>query len=506
MSIFLEQIAALPGNAIQPGVDLAAACRYLNAHYFENKTEQNRRAKAARRQRFYCSAGDADMEIFIQSVIKDPVVQKKRIEFIEHAKFNNVLRRIIHELATVYALPATRTVEGDENNARYQELQRRCRMAEVMLRVNRLALLHREVFIQPRVRVLNGKPEPVIEVLIPDSFDAIGHPLDKNAEIAVALDVEFKTLNTSRQPKRIVWTTDSWFFVDAGGVPFVNEPTPHTFGRIPGVLFHIEPPSSGLFDTTTGDDLEAAHRSVWFLAILLLKESKSATKQHILQGDLTGMARAQAADTDVPIELPEGATATTVDNSMDLGAYLATMRGVFETAAANFGLPPSVLSHSDVQSAEARELQRVPLREIRLQQQIPFRDLERELAEVMSVVFKDIPDLAFTTDGWKIDFADPQTPLGTKDALEVFKQERELGLTSTKAEVMRRNPDLTPEQAEGLITAWQEDEQERIEGMREMMKAQGSPASGLSDMVNNVVRMGRRGDDPDSDPPAQEAA
>lgn len=474
MSIFLDQLSELPRGGKQAGVDLAAACRYLSQHYWNNDAEKTRREKAARRYRFYCSAGDSDMVSFITNVIKDKTVQQKRIEFIEHAKFNNVLRRVVHELATVYALPAVRTVAGDENNARYQDVQRRCRMAEVMLRGNRLSLLDRNVVYYPRVRTVNGKPEPVLDLITPDCFDAIAHPLDPTALIALSLDLKMRPMDGQRVPARIVWTADSYFYVDSNGVPFETEPTPHTFGRIPALLFSIEPPAGTLLDRTTGDDLEAAHRSVWFLSILLLKEAKSATKQHVLQGDLTGMARQQAADTDVPIEAPEGTSVSTIDNSMDLAMYLATMKGVFETAAANFGLPPSVLSHSDVQSAEARELQRVPLREIRLQQQIPFRDLERELAALMSVVYKDIPDLAFTPDGWRIDFADPQTPLGTKDALEVFKQERELGLTSTIAELMRRNPDLDEEAAGAELLDFIADELARNRAMRPLQQISGS--------------------------------
>lgn len=473
MSIFLEQLSELPRGGKQAGVDLTAACRYLNAHYWNNEEERCRREKAARRHRFYSSAGNADMETFITNVIKDRTVQQKRIEFIEHAKFNNVLRRVVHELATVYALPATRAVSGDTNNATYQELQRRCRMAEVMLRGNRLSLLERNIVYYPRVRTLNGKQEPVLDLVTPDCFHAIAHPLDPTALIALSLDIKARPMNSERVPARIVWTADSYFYVDTNGVPFEMEPTPHTIGRIPALLFSIEPPAGALLDQTTGDDLEAAHRAVWFLAILLLKEAKSATKQHVLQGDTTSMARNQAADTDVPIEAPEGTSVSTIDNSMDLAMYLATMKGVFETAAANFGLPPSVLSHSDVQSAEARELQRVPLREIRLQQQIPFRDLERDLADLMSKVYAGT-DHAFTTEGWKIDFADPQTPLGTKDALEVFKQERELGLTSTIAELMRRNPDLDEEAAGAQLLDYISDELARNRAMRPLQQISGS--------------------------------
>lgn len=460
--------------------------RYLRVNYLADEKEKARREKAARRHRFYMSAGDGDMVQFIEDVIKDKTVRDKRIEFVEHSKFNNVLRRVTHEIASCYAMPATRTVADSEGNQRYQDLQRACRQDEVMLRVNRLAVLHRNLAIGPRIRNTRGKPEPVLDVVTPDSLHAVAHPEDPLSLSALIIDVNFKPLNNSgRLPAKVVWSAGEWFYTDEAGV-MIGQRVPHTYGRIPWSWFSIEPPSSCLIDCTTGDDLEAAHRSVWFLAILLLKEAKSATKQHVYQGDLTRILREQAADTDVPIEAPEGTQVTTIDNSMDLALFTRAIDTVYETAAANHGLPPSVLKHDGVQSAEARELVRVPLREIRLQQQIPFRDLERDLAELQALVIgAQMPEFRFSTDGWAIDFADPQTPLGTKESLEVFKQERELGLTSTLAEVMRRNPDLDREAAEKILKEWGEDEDRRIARMKNRMAMQGAMAVGTREATQD---------------------
>ncbi len=501
----VETMAALPGGKRQAGVDLPSVCRHLVSNYIGKQSEKNRRAKAARRQRFYMSGGDQDMATFVTTVVKDPVVQAKRLEFIEHSKFNNVLRRVTHELASCYAMPAKRTVANEADNARYQALQRDCRQDELMLRANRLAILHRNVVIGPRVRDANGTPEPVLDIVTPDCFWAVSHPLDPTALVALILDVNYNTLDSSRQPEYIVWSAAEWFFLDGHGIPLSTETTPHDHGRIPYLLFSIEPPAGRLLDETTGDDLEAAHRSVWFLNILLLKEAKSATKNHVVQGDVSNSIRNQASDTDVPIQLPEGVQLQTIDNSMDLDMYLAAARGVYETSAANYGLPPSVLSHSDVQSAEARELQRVPLREIRLQQQIPFRALERQLAELQSIVIgKQMSEYRFSTEGWSIDFADPQTPLGTKDALDVFEKERGLGLTSTVKEIMRRNPDLDEEAAGEEMLDNIADELARNRAMKPLQQISGSMGASV------VPMQGRTGDDDPDDggnaPPFMEAA
>lgn len=490
MSLLGVMSTSIHGEQSPTPLQWPELARYLRDTYWDNKDNQKRKERAASRQRFYLGKGDAEMHEMLGEVMTDPEVIKLRAQWIAHAKFNNVLRRAVNELATVYAQPAQRTVDGDENNARYQEMQRRTRMHEVMQRVNRLGYLHRVVWIYPRVRkAATGTPEPVLEVVTPDRFDAITHPHDPTLLVAISVDLSLKSaVGLNRLPSRVVISATEMIEVDAAGQFIESTLKPHSFGRIPGVLFCVEPPSGALLDQSATDDLEAAHRAVWFENILLLKESKSATVTTLVQGDVSVTARNQVDDTERGIHLQDGATASTLDRSMDLSMFRDTARNIYETAAANHGIPPSTLEHGGVQSAEARELQRTPLKELRLQQQVPLRDVERELAEVQSAVYADIDDIAFTTDGWFIDFADPQTPLGQKEALEVFRQMREMGLTSTRAYIMERNPDLTPEQADALLARWVEDETLRVARMRALQAMSGSMGEPMVGSVNPQVQ------------------
>lgn len=462
--------------------------RFMREHYWNNDDNKDRKQRAATRQRFYTGKGDAEMYTMLGQVFKDPEVIRLRAEWIQHAKFNNVLRRAVKELATVYSQPATRVVDGDENNAAYQTMQRRTRMHEVMQRVNQLSYLHRAVFIYPRVRVnASGAKEPVTEVVTPDRFDAIAHPSDPTLLLAISIDLDVKSAaQSTRTAARIVLTATETIEVDSEGQFILASLQPHDLKRIPGVFFAVEPPGDCLIDSTATDDLEAAHRAVWFENILLLKESKSATKSVLVQGDVSATARQQADDTEHALHLQDGASATTLDRAMDLSMFRATAQAIYETAAANHGIPPSTLSHGGVQSADARELTRAPLKELRLSQHVPLRDVERELAEVQAVAYGDIDDCKFSTDGWSLDFADPQTPLGQKENNEVFETERRLGLTSTIAEVMRRNPDLSREQAKALIAMFGADETWRNRDvLRPMQQISGSPGADVPGAVND---------------------
>jgi hypothetical protein len=168
----------------------------------------------------------------------------------------------------------------------------------------------------------------------------------------------------------------------------------------------------------------------------------------------------------------------TVDRGVELSQFLEGARHVGETAGANYGIAPGVMRGDSVTSADARELQRLPLRELRLQQHVPFRQFERDLAELLSLVVRGPrPDLAFETDGWGVDFADPQTPLGTKEALEVFEHRRKLTLVSTVDQKVIENPDLDRTAAKASIQRVIDDEAWRNEAMRPLQQASGSPAA-----------------------------
>jgi predicted nuclease of predicted toxin-antitoxin system len=481
VTTLLDDMARSVDGEPGPAISWPELSRYLREEVWNNQENKDRKDKAAARQRMYSGKGDAEMAEMVASVFQDPDVISLRLEWVRHAKYNNVLRRAINELATVYSQPALRTVEGDENNARYQEMQRRTRMHEVMQRANRLGYLQRAIFVYPRVRQdAAGNMDPVNEVVTPDRFDPITHPQDPTLLLAISIDLASRSVHMLRRTAaRIVLTAHETIEVDSEGQFIESTLKPHDLGRIPGVFFAVDPSSGSLFDPSATE------------------ESKSATMTTVVQGDVSATARAQADDTERALHLQDGASATTLNRAMDLSMFRDTARDVYQTAAANHGIPPQVIDHSGTQSADARELIRAPLKELRLAQQVPLRDLERDLAVIQSAVFSTVPDCAFTVNGWRVDFADPQTPLGQKEANEVFEQERKNTLTSTIAEVMRRNPDLSREQAKALVQQWIEDEEWRNGEMKGLQAMSGSAGAVMPGSENPQTGKPQFGSIPD---------
>lgn len=496
-------LAQLPGVSEQPALTWPDVARHLREHYIGNANEKKRRDKWAERQRFYQSGGDSDVETMLSMVFRDPEVIEKRRQWIEYAKFNNVVRRITHEVATVYSQPARRTVSDKVENEKYQTVQRMCRQDEVMQRVNRLAFLHRAVVVYPRMRMLpNGEWHPVIDVITPAKFYAVRHPMEPTLCLGIIFESDYEIAHPGYEaPKYQLVTWHETISFNSLGEAIESTHFEHGIGRIPALLFTIEPPDGKLLDDETGDDLIAAQKAVRFLDILHLKEAKSATKQTVIMGDISRATRNQVDDSEVPATLPEGVTVTQHDRAMDFTKFHESARAIVETAGTNYGLVPDVMKGASVASADARDLQRIPLREIRLQQQVPFREFEREFVELQAVVVAQRrPDLAFDTAGWSLDFADPQTPLGTKEALEVFKDQRALSLTSTKREVKRQNPDLDDDGANEFIAENIADELERNMLMRPLQMISGSPdAESPGGHIRSVQAAQDNSDQPDDD-------
>lgn len=443
-------------------------------------SEQRRRARAKKRHQLYRGCGDEHMLQLLGEVFADRDVLEKRTQWVPYTKHDNVLRKVVGELATVYTAPAKRYVDGGDNNARYQEVQRLCRQAQVMQRVNQMAVLHNAVAVGPRMRIEpDGVQRPVLDVITPANFYAVRDPADPTLCLGLIFENDYCLASPmASHAKYTLWGWHEEIPITSDGEIVEDKIRMHGRGRIPWQLFTLEPPDGCLLDEDTGEDLVAAQLLTWFLHLLNAKEAKSATKQMIIQGDLARAQRGQSQETEIDFELPPDSAAQVHDRGMDFEAFGRSAREARETAAANRGVPPVVMRGEGAESADAREVQRYSLRELRLQQQVPLRDLEREIAVMQSqVVAQPRPDLAFTVDGWRVDFADPQTPLGAMDALSAKEKRLSLGLTSVPLIFQEENPDMTRNQALFLERFIIEDKTRRVEMLQDFMVSAGGLAT-----------------------------
>ena len=471
----LDLLGEMPGGG-GAAIDWPIALSWLTGHYLSPMCEETKRVeRSEKRAALYRDAGQKYIDALIDKVFSDAETKRLRGHWVEQAAYNNVTRRIVHELATLYRRPASRTVEGEENATKYQAAQRLMRMDESMLDAQRLTILHRGILLGPRVPRWSGLPQ--LDIVERHQFRLVRHPLEPTRLIAVILDQALSYPNSMpglAAPRWLVWTETEWFWMTAGGAMH-GEPQPNPYGRIPYVLAALNPPPGELLDPTTFEDVIAAHLAVWFEAVLLLKESKSATKVPVLSGDTARAARGQVLDSESVVELPEGVALSQSDNGMDLSIFRDTADHILERAAANHGIPPAILHHAGATSGYEIELRHVGIRERRIEQESTFREIERDLADLTAAVLRvDAPSLAFSTEGWSLNYGEVQMPRSPKEELEIFQQARTLGLTDTIEELMRRDPDKDPAQALAELTIHIERETARNKLMRPMQAVSGA--------------------------------
>ena len=500
-----EILATLPSGETGIPLGREELGAYLKT-WCGSESEKERRKRHALRDEMYHDGGCDHMRGVVNDVFKDSDVRLMRSKWIPYARFSNPLKRIVGDISTVYAEPAKRTVGGsDANQRKFDDLAEAVMLDEVMHHANQMLNLHRAVLVGPRVRIdEDGIAELAIDVLTPANVFAVTHPNDTTRVVAWGIRVEYRSHRTEwpRTPAWQLWSSHEVMLLDAEFVPITSKP--HGLGVNPWVaLTYNATAIPGFWPGEEGEDLIAAQVSIWFAGILLLKETKSATNVPIVSGDVTAAARAQAADTEVPVEVPEGTSVSTVDMSMDTSIFTDASDHVLERTGNGYGLSMAALQHQGIQSAEAREVMLEPLRQLRRKQIKTFRRAERALVALIAAVLKvDAPLLVFDVVAFSVDFGEPQVLVSEMERLTIFEKKRAMGLDNTVDMYRRQNPDCRSD-AEALIAIMRniEIETSRIEMMRAQMSMSGA-LGGTAARADGADTGGR----PPSNPPADEPA
>ena len=485
-----EVLALVPGQT-PPALDDANLGRYLRDHY-DTESEKARNRRHAIRDEFYRDGACKVMEDVVDDFYEDATVRSLRKKQVKHARFSNVVKRIVGELSTVYIEPAARSVGGDDaNEERYRAICESLMLDEQMKEVNRLANLHRVVLVGPRVRVdEDGVPTMALDIATPAVVRAVVHPLDTTLVVAWLIkcdDRVRKDYTSLRRPAWQLWTAHELINLDERMMP-IGDDVVHAIGVnrwVPVSLIAIG--VAGYWPGEDGEDLVAAAVSICMANVNLLKETTTATKQTFLHGDVSTTAKGQSMDTALPAVVGEGVSATTVDMSMDTSIFTRTSNHVLESAGNGRGLSMAQLTHQGTQSAEARELIMEPLKILRREQISYFRRFEKRLAIVMAAVAKRYApaELGFTVEKWRQDFGEIQSITPLKQRIEEHVALRQIGADDILSFLRRENPDLDSDEA--AFTALVEhldNETKRIALMRTMMAMSGGTVDGKTPAAN----------------------
>ncbi|HTL38177.1 MAG TPA: hypothetical protein VL326_33840, partial [Kofleriaceae bacterium] len=370
----LQTLATLPDGSLAPKLSLEELSAYLKSTY-GSKAEADRMRRHCLRDEFYCDGGVDYMECVIDCVVTDQKVRDLRKPWVKHTRFNNALKRIINELSTVYTQPAKRSVDGDDANQQaYRDLLAAVRWDELALQMSRLLNLHRQLLIGFRVTQMpDGTRAPTVDIATPASVVAVTHPNDSKMVIGWIIKTDHKKVRPLVDvPTYVLWTDHERIYLDGEFKVMADRFSQqymyleHGLGVCPWMPVSLAPPRPGFWSGEEGEDLVSAHVCIWLANIFMMKETKSASKVPVFSGDTSTMAREQAIDTEGALDVPEGVGVSVIDMSMDLSMFRDGADHILASAGNNYGMPPNLIKNEGVQSAEARDLMRVPLRELRL--------------------------------------------------------------------------------------------------------------------------------------------
>jgi len=479
-------LATLPSGA--PGVPLddAELALYLRNHY-NTDAEKERRERHRVRDDMYRDGGCGEMTRLVNEIFETEKVKEKRRKLVKYTRYSNPLKQIVGEMSTVYSEPAARSVGGDQGNEkRFKDVCDALMIDEVLDHANRMLNLHRAVLLGPRVRRdEDDVPSFVIDIVTPANAIAVVHPNDSTLVVAWIIRQEYKSFRTEwvRKPVWQLWSRQEAVILDESFHPVLN--IPHELGMNPWLALTFSAEAiPGFWPGEEGEDLVAGRLMVWLSDLLGTKETKSATKMPMFSGDTSNMPREQALDTELPIQAPEGVSVTTTDMAMDTSMFRDQGDHVLGRNGQGYGLSLAALTHQGVQSADAREAMKEPLRQLRRRQIKTFRRGEPVLFTISSRVLaknaSDAPALQFQVLTYGVDFGEPQVLLSEAERLANFEKRRAMGLDNTVDMYIREvNPDADEREAWKAIQRNVTIETARVLLMRALQAISGSPRENM---------------------------
>jgi hypothetical protein len=415
--------------------------QFMNPH-------RMRRESIAKRVKLYRDDVHGPASEVVDKIYKTPKMREIMRDYICVAAGQNVSRRIVNEVASLYDRPALRTLTS--RNEEFHAEEKRLQLHFVQQEAHRLTNLCNETLLW-QFRGVDGKT--AIRIITPDLFDAIPDPRDGLVPAAYVLDSApiSMLVDKGHLPHWEVWD-DTYVYrinqrgrlVNAQG-DIVVEPEAHGLGRIPGVLLHRRQPTTCILDASYGEDIKSTHLAVVLLDMMIMRLSKAqGENQPILRGNLAGMAQGQVMSGEEPIVLPPEVIAEMLNMKTDPDHYLAVKRDKITSVAQTYGMSYEQFTNSEsgeTASGKAYQVRREKLTELRMEQRGRAVIHEIEVIELMG----------FDATSASIDFQEQAIPSDAVEEMDLLDKRMRKGLDSPVSYVMRKDPDKTRDQAKQFI-------------------------------------------------------
>ncbi len=420
------------------------------ANQFQN-VHRMRRETIARRLRLYRDQAFPDVCQIIDQIYETPDYRATLKRYVQIALEQNVTRRIVDEVASLYDRPALRILKDKTATERFRAEEKRLHLHELAQEGHRLLTLCNEV-LEWRFVGIDSKPK--LRLHTPDVFDAIPDPRDVLVPAGFVIDNAPVTILVgemrSALPHFEIWDDTYRYLINARGTLVnaqgvaVASPEEHGLGRIPGVLLHRREPTTCLLDASHGADIESCHLGVALLNVMIMRISKSqGENQPILQGNLAAMATGQSATGERPLLLPPEVVASVLNTKTDANHYLAVKRDKITSVAQTYGMSYEQFSNTESgDSGKLYEMRREKLKEIR-------NESRRRAALVNEP--ETVTLMGFTSEGMRTDYQEQSMPQDPAEKVALLRDKSRMGLDNPIAFLMREDPDLTQDDAVTLL-------------------------------------------------------
>jgi hypothetical protein len=408
-----------------------------------------RRETVARRLDLYRDRPQVHIEQVIDSVYDTPENRIALKKFVVAAKEDNVYARIVNEVASLYDRPALRTL-SDRNDEFHAE-EKRLKLHAVMQEAHRLTNLCNEVLLWQFIGV---DDKTALRIVTPNRFDAVPDPRDSLVPAGYVLDAEPTTILTGEAKAKLphweLWDDTYRYLinqlgqlVDESGEPALT-PIAHGLSRIPGVLFHRREPTETILDADYGADIESAHLGVALLNVMAMRMSKAAGEnQPILKGNLAGMA-SQAMNPERPLLLPPEVEADVWNLKTEPTHLLDLKKDKISSVSRRYGIgyeQYTLNETGDSASGKTYAARREKLTELRLEQRAQAVRHEEMTADLIG--FGGIDE--------DVDFQEQAIPQDANEEVDLLDKKMRKGLDSPVSFLMRKDPDLTRDEAKTKI-------------------------------------------------------
>jgi len=407
-----------------------------------------RRETIATRLALYRDDLEVPLGQVIDKIYETPQMQRTLKEYIRVSVGQNVSRRIVNEIASLYDRAALRLVTDREEEFRAEE--KRLHLHFIHQEAHRLVNLCNEVLIWQFVGVDNKN---TLRIVTPNCFDAVPDPRDPLVPAGLILDFAPPRMMSHEQaagmPHWELWD-DTYRYrisgdgriVDAMGKISV-EPEAHGLGRIPGVLLHRRQPTTCILDASYGEDIKSTHLAVALLDVMIMRLSKTqGENQPVLQGNLSGMVSGQVMNGETPLALPPDVVASMLNMKTSPEHYLEVKRDKITSVAQTYGMSYEMFSNSESSdSGKLYAMRREKLTELRLEQ--------RGRAMMHEALVVDL--MGFDPAGMRVDFQEQAVPADAAEEVALLDVKMRKGLDSPVDFVMRKDSDLTRDDAKRKI-------------------------------------------------------